>query len=200
MSLYAGFLKAIGRYEPSMDELISLVGPTPFDQGFLCLLGAVIVVFAVYILHKIEHKPRWLDDLVIAFLLCLLLSMPFIFCEMPSFLTPQNYTWQLVYYAVSGVSFVYNMYRFSKYTKTQPKIALKTICGVQKLFPSKEDLSLGDRIKELASLIVFVFIAVLSYRILFHYFGKFVPYLLLISILMSVCIVWRDLDTRKKSA
>lgn len=199
MRLYNRLLKAVGWYEPSMDDLISVVGLTRFDEGVLCFLGVVIVVFAVYILHQLETKQRLLDDLVVTFVHLSLVCIPFIVCKKPAenFFTPENYMGKLLYYGVGIGTFLYNMKRLCK----KQKNALQTFKKFQILFPTeKGDLTLGDRLKELMPLIVFEFIAVALYVFFFSFFSPFLTFSVGISIFICIFVVAYDLHKQSKKA
>jgi hypothetical protein len=198
MRLYNRLLRAVGWYEPSMDDVISHVGVVLFDQGVLCLLAAIIVILAVHILHKMESKHSVHDDLVITLVHLLLVCIPFMVCEKPSenIFTPQNLKWKLLYYGVGIGTFMYNIKRFCK----KPKQTLTKFMTLQSLLPTKKEMdsTLGDRLKELMPLIVFEMIAMAFYVFFFSLFGTFLTYSVAISIFICIFFVSFDLHKHTK--
>ena len=187
--------------EPSMDELHRLIGPTPTEQVVLCVWGALLLVFAVHILHDLEDKKRWIDDRALGFVHLVMVVAPFIVCKPTpsSGLIPQGFTLKVIYYLFSAWTLYHNMYRLGKYTNTTD--TFKKLGEVGNLLPSeKQDLTLTERLKELVPLMVLECIAVVLYTFFFSFFQPFMTYLLVISNGIWIVMISYDIHVRMKKA
>ena len=199
MNLYKGFLKAIGCYEPSMDEFLRHFEPTNFDQVVMCWLWVCIVLGTVYILDNFKKRPKWIDDLVIIFVILVQVCFPFVVCKMPPESLLATTSW---IHFFGGVSCMCNMYWLGKYANIKPKNALKVATELYSMAPTEQklDAELGDRIKELAPLAVFEILVVCCYNFLFPFVEPFLPFVMITSILTFILKLARDVDLVVKKA
>ena len=148
-------------FEPSINDLVRLVGLTTFQQYMLCALWFVTTILVVHCLNTMEDKPRWLDDLVVHFVYLMMVCVP-LYIMKPiniDFGIESEWISRLMYFFGACLAY-YDLKRLG----WKPETAFATLQSMKKLLPTETKSTLGDRLFELAPLICLILaIVVLNY-------------------------------------
>jgi hypothetical protein len=178
--------------EPSIDELIRVVGPTEFDRNVICFLGFVYLILLVHCIESWKSRPKWLDDLVVASVHLLMIGIPCMFVKKIDITINTKSPCQLLYWGLRLLSLYFNKTRLCKYMGIQPQISMNTICTMKDLIPDKKNTELWDRLSELVPLNLPIAGFVACHHFLYDYVAFIAKYGDYILLSLNLCFIASD--------
>ena len=187
--------------EPSMDELIRVVGPTEFDRNVICVLGFVYLILLVHCIESWKSRPKWLDDLVVASVHMLMIGIPCMFVKKINITIHTKSPWlQLLYWGFGAFSLYFNMNRLVKCTGAKPEIVMNTICTIKELIPDKKNTELSERLSELVPLILLIAGFVAFHCFLYDYVAFVTSNWFKLTLIGNTCFIASDCHHFHKKA